>query len=401
MIEFIKDNKIFLEKSALFFKDINFKKRLWEYINKEHLVILSWLKSKIQIKIVSDLIKTSNYKNNYLYINKALDYKNVINNISDLFSLYDIYIKDNNRPSIIIFENMWKIDWFKDFLNHIYKLNIKIIVIWNDIEIWSKPEIKVNWISIKQLESNNMYDYTITNLLKYGSNEDILLLKEDFLKERFLELNKDNIIYDLIKSFSIKNINLYNYTITYLSIYNWFISLRELHKEINQSIKLALLSSMEYVDYSIKSCIIEKMSNYDIKESRILIQKAKYFFTDLWFRNSLNNYKTDNYILKENLVYNELRKNWYNVKWWLFWVFEFNFISEKDNHIFHILLNKDNTKIWIKKEIRKMQKVYQYNSTNILKNVILIENLNNIWFKKTKFEDVELVDFEEFIKKSL
>lgn len=401
MLDFIVNNQKYLENSILFLKNGDLKNKISKSIEQNPITIVWWLRSKLQTSIISDMIKNSVYKNDFLYINKNLDYKNLIFNGEKLKDLFNFYENRYKKARVLILENTWDIDWIKNFISYIYKQDIKIIIIWNDIEIWWIEKININWFSIKDLKKSDLYDYSITNILKYGNSEEIILSDNVFLKERFLELYKNDIIYNLVKSFSIKNINLYEYTITYLSLYNDFISLRELHKEINKNLKLALLSCMEYIDYSLRSSIIEKINNYDIKNNKTLVQKAKYFFTDLWFRNNLNTYKTDNHSLKENLVYNELKKTWYSVEWWVFWAFEFSFIVRKENEISYIHISKEKQKNEIIKEMRKIQKAYQYNSTNIEKVYILVENLEWVGFKKTKKDDVELVDFEEFIKKSL
>lgn len=401
MLDFIVNNQKYLENSILFLKNGDLKNKISKSIEQNPITIVWWLRSKLQTSIISDMIKNSVYKNDFLYINKNLDYKNLIFNGEKLKDLFNFYENRYKKARVLILENTWDIDWIKNFISYIYKQDIKIIIIWNDIEIWWIEKININWFSIKDLKKSDLYDYSITNILKYGNSEEIILSDNVFLKERFLELYKNDIIYNLVKSFSIKNINLYEYTITYLSLYNDFISLRELHKKINKNLKLALLSCMEYIDYSLRSSIIEKINNYDIKNNKTLVQKAKYFFTDLWFRNNLNTYKTDNHSLKENLVYNELKKTWYSVEWWVFWAFEFSFIVRKENEISYIHISKEKQKNEIIKEMRKIQKAYQYNSTNIEKVYILVENLEWVGFKKTKKDDVELVDFEEFIKKSL
>jgi len=398
MLDFIVNNQKYLENSILFLKNGDLKNKISKSIEQNPITIVWWLRSKLQTSIISDMIKNSVYKNDFLYINKNLDYKNLIFNGEKLKDLFNFYENRYKKARVLILENTWDIDWIKNFISYIYKQDIKIIIIWNDIEIWWIEKININWFSIKDLKKSDLYDYSITNILKYGNSEEIILSDNVFLKERFLELYKNDIIYNLVKSFSIKNINLYEYTITYLSLYNDFISLRELHKKINKNLKLALLSCMEYIDYSLRSSIIEKINNYDIKNNKTLVQKAKYFFTDLWFRNNLNTYKTDNHSLKENLVYNELKKAWYSVEWWVFWAFEFSFIVRKENEISYIHISKEKQKNEIIKEMRKIQKTYQYNSTNIEKVYILVENLEWVGFKKTKKDDVELVDFEEFLK---
>lgn len=417
MLDLIKNNQKYLEKLNLFIKNNVFQEEISKKLNEEKLIIVSWLRWTWKANIINNIIQKSNYKNNYFYFNKDLDYNNNIKSIKDFILLFNTYIKRYNKASIVILENSHNIEWFKDFLSKLYNENYKIIIIWNDIKISWKPKVSIYPLSIKQLKTNYLEELNITNILKYWTLQEVILLKEEHLKTSYLKSQKSDIILnDIIKAYSLKNIELYNYTIIFLSLLNTYKSLRELNKKLNNNIKISLITMIEYVDYSIEAWILYRMYKYDLKQKKEISSKAKYYFSDTWIRNSLNWFTTDTYILKENLIYNELLQNWYIINWWINWKFEFSFIARKENKksnkieidTKYIHLSKQISKEEIKKEVRKLIKIplnldiiEWKDSIEIISKYLIVENIKEIWLKKLQYENVKIVDFEKFIKEVL
>jgi predicted AAA+ superfamily ATPase len=78
----------------------------------------------------------------------------------------------------------------------------------------------------------------------------------------------------------VKSIELYNYTLTFLSKNNFFLSLRDIHKNLDKINKISLKTTIDYIDFSIQSKIIKRCYKYDIKNKKEITSKAKYYFTD-------------------------------------------------------------------------------------------------------------------------
>lgn len=418
MADLIVSHQKYLENLPLVFNYDSLKNEIITKLNKEKLVVISWLRGSPKTNIIWNIIQKSNYKNNYFYFNKQLDYNNEINSEKDLNSLFSSYTKRYKEPSIIILENTHNIKGFKDFLSKKYsEKKYKIIIIWNDIKIWWKPKISISTPCIKQVKELIIDNFNLTDLLKFGSLEEIFLLKNNYLKTRYLELQKSDTIYnDIITSYSLKNHDLYQYTLSYISLLKDYTSLRELNKSINNNIKLSLVTMIEYVDYSIEANIISKMQIYDLKLQKEITSKAKYFFSDLGIRNSLNWFNTSLYTLKENLIYNELVKTWYEVNGWLNGKFEFSFIAKKttntdikikiDTVFIHISKQTKNEEV--KKEVRKLLKIpfvptkidWKETEETVYKYLI-VENIKELKLKKLQYENVRIIDFEEFVEKTL
>jgi len=69
----------------------------------------------------------------------------------------------------------------------------------------------------------------------------------------------------------------------------------------------------------------------DLNWKKILEYNSKYYFNDLWIRNSINyNFNFDIWKLLENYIFNILIKNWYKVFVWNKKWLEIDFVAEKD-----------------------------------------------------------------------
>jgi len=73
---------------------------------------------------------------------------------------------------------------------------------------------------------------------------------------------------------------LYRLILTKISKLGNFIFQRELHRNIEETEKIALRTFMDYIDFSIQEKIIYKIELYDFKKEKIILNKYKYFFSD-------------------------------------------------------------------------------------------------------------------------
>lgn len=81
---------------------------------------------------------------------------------------------------------------------------------------------------------------------------------------------------------------MYTQVISFLAKIRDNISLRELQRELNShGISIALMTLSDYVDASLKSKFLRKMSKYDVKAKKEIPTKLKYYFSDTGMRNML------------------------------------------------------------------------------------------------------------------
>jgi len=394
MLDFIKNNTSFLFSFKNNNIDTNLINIIIEKLKENRLITITGFKWSWKTNLISYIITKSNFKDSFLYINKSLDLNNIIKNKESLEKLLNSYIENLGKPKIIILENIALIPKIKEFINFLYKQNYKIIIIWNNIKIWNKPEIEVN--KSRQFKFN--------------------LIEKNL--EETEKLKTENIIFeDIIKTYSLKYFDLYKYTLIFLSKLNSSSSIREINRNLNNSIKISLVTMMEYLKYSIKAKIINSITVFDFKKNKEIITKTKYYFTDTNFRNSLYNFELDTNILKENLLFTELKKSGYKINSWINWSYNFDFytikvIQNKENiwykiNTIFIDFCKNTDKKEIKKQINKLLKVPElpyipenkskpFNQT--FSKYIILENPSEIWIKKLEYENLKIISLNELLK---
>ncbi len=414
MQEIIKINLSYLKNSESFFYESKISSKIKFYLQKEKLITITWLYNINKTSYFNLIL--NNPKNELFYFNKNLDFKNKIKNKTNLVELIKEYTLTIKKPEIIILENCSQIKDIKIFIKTFYSKWYKIIIIDNNISIPSKPEIEIfnpKYTILKQKLTNN---FSINNYLLFWDNENTVLINNKNIKINILKSQKDEIlINDLIKIYSIKNSFLLNQTLTYLSFLNNSTTLRELHRNINENIKISLVTLLDYIDFLLNSKIIKRCYNYDFKKQKTIKTKAKYYFSDLWIRNSINYFSTKKTEAIENLIYNELLKNWYKIKSAINWKFNFDFYARKKefqkekNNIkinkIYIHISKTSNKQELKKEINKLNKVPYFptvskskeNIDETISRYLIVDSINDLGIKKLQYEEVKIVELKEFL----
>lgn len=373
-------------------------KKWLDILEKDKLFILSWLKNSSRLDFIKQLIVKWDFSENYFYFNKLDDINNSIDNNKDLEKLFETHIKNNSAVKIIILEKITKLKWIKKFIADIYGKWYKTILVWNDIKIWGIKEIEV-------LSNQNLTSDNFTEILNYWQIELIAKLDQTNQKKEFLKLIiSDILMYDIFKNFWVKSIDQYIQVITFLSKNNNFLSLRELQRELEALQNISLKTVIDYIDFSLKSKIIKKVSRYDFKAKKQIKSKNKYYFSDNWIRNSLANYNITTDILIENLIFNKLEHKGYQVFSWIKWKFEFSFfatepnpwvsspLQEKEDSIY-IHVSKQESKEGLKKEVNKLLKLW-----SDWKKYLLVESIEKLWIKKLKYEDLEIMEIFDFLE---
>lgn len=365
----------------------NVKKTL-NILNNDKLVIVTWLKNTWKLNFIKEFINKTSSNNSYFYFNKFDDLENDIVDGKSLENLLNEYIKLYKIPKIIILQNISKIEWVKDFIAKIYKNNYKTILVWNNIKIWWIKEVEI-------LNNTKITNENILDTLKYWWLNDINKINDLELKEKYLNLTTNDIfLNDIFMNFWVKNIYLYNHTMTYLALNNNFYSLRELQRSINDIKNISLKTLIDYIDFSIQEKIIKRVYKYDIKNNKHIKTKAKYYFTDNWIRNSLTNYNLNKKILIENLIYNKLEYNNYAINSGLNWKFEFSFYAVRDTAKLYIHISKQTTKEELKKEVNKLLKIWE-----IWKKYLIVESAEKLGIKKLQYDSVEIIEINEFLER--
>lgn len=153
--------------------------------------------------------------------------------------------------------------------------------------------------------------------IKWGGMPQRFMQKDAISKKTYLNDIYDSIVIkDIVKRFSIKDIDLLNRIVTYiLTTPSQTFSPESLKKYFeSESRGVSLETLYNYLDYITRANLISKVERYDVRGKRILTGKYKYYLTDLGFTNILSDGKKEQVgAYLENIVYNELIAKGYNV----------------------------------------------------------------------------------------
>jgi len=210
--------------------------------------------------------------------------------------------------------------------------------------------------------------------------------------EDYFKLISENIILkDIYVKNKLKNYNLLIKLIKLLALTNKLLSAKEIHKILNYNwIKVSHIIVIKYLDYILKSGLVEKVFRKDLKLWNISTWKAKYLFKSSNIRKAILNNNIKKNIFSENLVYDTLKKIWYNdIFTWKNWTFNFSFITK--NIIVHISENTEKKEI--KKEINRLNKIeWDY------KKYLIINSIKESGLRISSYEPLKIMEIEDFLK---
>lgn len=384
-----KNKKFFFEKKV-FFSRTNTLKKLVLALNNKKIAIVSGMRYSGKTKFVLDMIQKTWAKEHTFYFNAEVDTLGKVKHASDLHTLLDLHKKIESIPKIIILQNINKIQGIKDYIGTLYKEGIyKIIIVWNNIKIGGVTEVEVFPLSVKKLGYDKIGGY-----LRYGGIEEVQLVRDLYFKTFLLQSITEHIIsQDIVHTYDIKSKNLYYQVIAFLAKINKNISLRELQRELEaEGISIALMTLTDYMDASVKSKIIKKVTKYDIKANKEIPTKITYYFGDTGVRNTLLGDIETPVISIINTLYNELEKKWYTVYNGVNGRFEMTFRAKKWEKILSIHMHETSDKNELKKDARKLAKL-----GDTSKKYLLVEEKEIYNMRKHRIDDVTIVNIEELM----
>jgi hypothetical protein len=384
-----QDNQISkLLKSIVFRSHKKYLEELTNLLNNKRMIILSWHHKSWKLSFIRDFLLKTKLDNKVFFFHKSFLVSEVTN-WKILINQLNQSLKYNNNIKLIILSDFNKIPEIKDFIQYIYnhKNNFKVILIWNTIQIPWIPELEY----LPELNTH----FKNTETVSHWVLPEIIHSSNNNLVRNYLDLIvSDMYTKDIFITFSIKDIEMYQLTMTYLAkLYN-HISLRELQKWLSEIQHITLKTTIDYINFSLRSKIIKPVHKYDFKKEKIISSRIKYYFTDNGIRNSISKYSLSNNQLKENLLYQLLTYNWYKVYSGLNGTFDFTFYwkTEEDGLCLHY--SQVTEKIELKKEINKLNKV-----PVDWKKYLVLDSIEDVWIKKLIYDDVEIVEYQEIFQK--
>lgn len=197
---------------------------------------------------------------------------------------------------------------------------------------------------IKDADDEVLMDY-----IRWGGMPQRFSINTDNeLKVFFSDLYDSIVLKDIVSRYKIQNVSLLNKIIDYLSInmsqiFSGTSIVNFLKSEQRDCSKESLYN---YLSFIINSCIMNKVSRYDIQGKKVLSTLEKYYLADVSLAR-VHSTKMDIGASLENIVYNELLNRGYEVYIGILKNAEIDFIAQKGNEKIYLqvcyLLASDET----------------------------------------------------------
>ena len=362
--------------------------KLTNLLNNKRMVILSWHHKSWKLAFIKDFLVKTQLDNKVFFFHKDFLVSEVITwNI--LINELNESLKYNNNIKLIILSDFNKIPEIKDFIQYIYnhENKFKIILIWNTIQIPGITELEYLPELSSDLDCSEIISHWILPEVVHSNNNDLV--------KNYLDLIvSDTYKKDILTTFSIKDIEMYQLTMIFLSKLDNHISLRELQKWLSEIQHITLKTTIDYINFSLRSKIIKPVHKYDFKKQKVISSRIKYYFTDNGIRNSISKYSLSQYQLKENLLYQLLAYNWYTVYSGLNGTFDFTFYSKIEENNLCLHYSQVTEKVELKKEINKLNKI----PVN-WKKYLILDSIENLWIKKLIYDNVEIIEYQDIFQK--
>ncbi len=358
---------------------------LANWLNNSSIVTLTWLRHTGRTGLVRSMLEKTWKIDECFYYNDELDVLGWIKNKDDFIILFDLYVRIYWVPKIIVLQNMNNIEWIKDLIMQLYKTKkYKILLVWNNIQIQWVVNIELFPLNITENKEKNIRWWLPTvRIAPENEYKDILLTS----------LRNDILLTDIIESYNIKNVSLYNNVIWFLSENHDYKSVREIHRNLwENQIEISHLTLIDYLSAAINTRLLSKCYRYDMKAGKVISSKIQYYFWDVWIRKSYT--ASSNYNFNQNLLYLDLLSKWYIIHWWINWKFIFDFYVQKWESKICLHFESSSDKSEIRKTARKLAKI----DSPALKYVI-VENKEKIqWMRKFEEQWVQIIELYEFIQ---
>lgn len=388
----LQRNREHLKEKKVYFSQKNKIEEAVLSLNTKKILILTGIKYAGKTKFLVDLLRKTGQEDTTFYFNADIDFLWEVQKGEDLEMLLKLSEKIYRGCKIIALQNCSKIPGIKKLIQKLYReKKYKIILIGNSISIEGVHHIEILPLSLSSLPQEKM-----ENFIEFWSFEEINLVRDISFKRFLRETLRNNIIFqDTVQTYTIKNAENIEKMLAYLAENNSYMSQREIQRELSlRWIDISLLTFMDYLSACINSKILQKMSLYDMKKGKEITTRQKYYFTDTAMRYSFlkesSKYKKT---LLENLVFTELLKKWYTIQGLQNGRFELNFEAKKWDINYQIQLFFEEERNELKKEARKIEKLW-----TLSQKVILVEQLTVFHMRNSQLGEVQVQEIEDFLK---
>ncbi len=299
----------------------------------------------VLLQIIAEELQVENVQ--IIYIDKE-SYE--FDSITDYKSLNDFINATATAPKVAVFiDEVQEIAEFEKSLRNFYKKpNFDIYITGSNANLLSGElatllsgrfiEMEVYPLDYREFLAINELIDTETNCLKYlqfgGMAGLSLLPDEPKIKREYLQNIYNSILYrDIIKRNQIRNVafleNLVNYIADNVGSQ---LSAKKISDYLkSQKVQISINTVIDYLRFLTDAFIVRKVKRQDIKGKKIFEVGEKYYFEDLGIRNNIVGFSpNDIQKVYENVVFNHLKSNGYDIHTGAFVEKEIDFIATKD-----------------------------------------------------------------------
>lgn len=339
-----------------YFKRNTYLKKIEPFINKQLIKVLTGQrrtgKSFLMLQLI-DYIKQNIKNANIISINKEEFEFDFINNYTDLYDYVCKQSKKNNNYLFI--DEIQEIEGFEKALRSLLKTEkYDIYCTGSNANMLSGElatllsgryiQFEIHSLSYPEfLQFHNLGNESgsLERYLKHGGLPFLIHLPDndkiiyDYLKNIY------NTIFfkDIVSRFNIRNVNFLNDLTKYLANHTGSIfSAHSIEKYLkSQKIKVSYDVIINYLDYLNQSYFIHRIKRESISGKKIFEIGEKVYFEDIGLRNALVGYSVnDIHKIMENVVYNHLVYNDFEVTIGVDKQREVDFIASKNNEKIYV-----------------------------------------------------------------
>ena len=292
-------------------------------------------KSVILLQIIDELKAKGIPETQIIYINFEYEDYAFIKNDLDLHNYIKEKIKNEDKY-YLFFDEIQNVEYWEKAINSFKaSQNVSIFITGSNSDLLSgelATHIAGRYVSfkiypftfkevceLKNIRDKSKREEAFEDYMIWGGMPQRFMLTDEMQTRTYLsDVYNSILIKDIVTRFNIKDLDLFNRIVGYIvttpsqnfsaeNLSNYFAN-----KDNREVSKVTLYN---YIEYMTRAMLINKADRYDVRGKRILNGKYKYYLTDLGFGQIMNTGKRPPMgAYLENIVYNELLSNGYDVK---------------------------------------------------------------------------------------
>jgi len=331
-------------------------KKVEPYIGKNIIKVLTGQRrvgKTIILKQIMDLVKQEDKKANIIYINKEQNEFKNIKTAEDLFQ-YVQTLLSKTKVSYVFVDEIQEIEDFEIALRQLFVKEIDLYCTGSNAKMLSGDlathlsgryiEFHISSLSYNEfLQIHKLQNDTdaLNKYIRYGGLPYLIHLPfDDEIVYGYLRSIYNTIILkDIVARYNIRDIDFLERLVEYLSDnLGSYVSSKKISDFLKtQRVSLSVNTVMNYLKFLTNSYFINKVQRLDIIGKKRFEINDKYFFSDLGLKHSIIPY-TGSHIgnVFENLVYNQLIVEGYNVYIGKHQDREIDFVAQKGNNTKYI-----------------------------------------------------------------